>query len=292
MDALSHALITYILFSAGGQNQLIPFAILGAVIMDADILFSWISDRIPSLYLFTHGGITHSIAGAVVVSLLAYFTDILLSAAGVISAGAVAAAGVFGFAAVLAGALLHIAIDVSAIPGIPVLAPFSDKKYSLGILPGPSLLLFIAAFVLVMEVALSMTTFSSAIELYGIVVIIYITVRAGMFLAVGIQLPGRKIPSGNPLRWLVILEDATAYRIRTYTLFRGYSDEAMIEKFKNTDAREVFDVAQYPEVRRFRFFSYTVTAERNGPVLILADPLRERGLLSYPSKYKRIEVKI
>jgi inner membrane protein len=292
VDALSHALITYILFSAGGQNQLIPFAILGAVIMDADILFSWISDRIPSLYLFTHGGITHSIAGAVVVSLLAYFTVILLSAAGVISAGAVAAAGVFGFAAVLAGALLHIAIDVSAIPGIPVLAPFSDKKYSLGILPGPSLLLFIAAFVLVMEVALSMTTFSSAIELYGIVVIIYITVRAGMFLAVGIQLPGRKIPSGNPLRWLVILEDATAYRIRTYTLFRGYSDEAMIEKFKNTDAREVFDVAQYPEVRRFLFFSYTVTAERNGPVLMLADPLRERGLLSYPSKYKRIEVKI
>ena len=137
-----------------------------------------------------------------------------------------------------------------------------------------------------------MTTFSSAIELYGIVVIIYITVRAGMFLAVGIQLPGRKIPSGNPLRWLVILEDATAYRIRTYTLFRGYSEEAVIEKFKNTDAREVFDVAQYPEVRRFRFFSYTVTAERNGPVLILADPLRERGLLSYPSKYKRIEVKI
>ena len=292
VDALSHALITYILFSAGGQNHLIPFAILGAVIMDADILFSWISDRIPSLYLFTHGGITHSIAGAVVVSLLAYFTVILLSAAGVISAGAVAAAGVFGFAAVLAGALVHIAIDVSAIPGIPVLAPFSDKKYSLGILPGPSLLLFIAAFVLVMEVALSMTTFSSAIELYGIVVIIYITVRAGMFLAVGIQLPGRKIPSGNPLRWLVILEDATAYRIRTYTLFRGYSDEAMIEKFKNTDAREVFDVAQYPEVRRFRFFSYTVTAERNGPVLMLADPLREKGLLSYPSKYKRIEVKI
>jgi inner membrane protein len=291
VDALSHALIACILFAAPWLNPLIPFAILGSVIMDADILFSWISDRIPSLYLFTHGGITHSIAGAVILSLLAWFTVILLSAAGVIS-GAVAATGVYGFAALLAGAFLHIVIDVSAVPGIPVLAPFSDRKYSLGILPGPSLLLFIAAFVLVMEVALSMATFSSAIELYGMVVVVYITVRAGMFLAVGIQLPGRKIPSVNPLRWLVILEDATAYRIRTYTLFRGYSEEAVFEKFKNTDARDLFAVSQFPEVRRFLFFSYAVTAERNGPVIILADPLREKGLLSYPSKYKRIEVKI
>jgi inner membrane protein len=291
VDALSHALIAYILFSVPGLIPLIPFAILGAVIMDADILFSWISDRIPSLYLFTHGGITHSIVGAVVLSLLAYFTVISLSVAGIISAD-VPAPGVFGFAAILAGAFLHIVIDVSAVPGIPVLAPFSDRKYSLNILPGPSLLLFIAAFALVMEVALSMATFSSAIELYGIVVVLYITVRAGMFLAVGTQLPGRKIPSVNPLRWLVILEDATSYRIRTYTLFKGYSEETVFEKFRNTNASDLFAVSQFPEVRRFLFFSYAVTAERNGQGIILADPLREKGLLYYPSKYKRIEVKI
>jgi inner membrane protein len=290
VDALSHALIAVILFSATGQNQLIPFAILGAVIMDADILFSWISDRIPSLYLFTHGGITHSISIAVVLSLLAYLTVISLSAADVISgAGAV---GVYGFVAIFAGAFLHIVIDVSAVPGIPVLAPFSDRKYSMGILPGPSLLLFVAAFVLVMEVALSMVTFSSAIELYGIVVVIYITVRAGMFLAVGMQLPGRKIPSVNPIRWLVILEDATSYRTRTYTLFKGYSEETVFEKYKNADASDVFAVSQFPEVRRFFFFSYAVTAERNGQVFVLADPLRIKGLLYYPSKYKQIEVKI
>jgi inner membrane protein len=113
-----------------------------------------------------------------------------------------------------------------------------------------------------------------------------------MFLAIGVQLPGRKIPSVNPLRWLVILEDATSYRIRTYTVFKGYSDETVFEKFKNTDASDFFAVSQFPEVRRFLFFSYVVTAERNGPVLILADPLREKGVLYYPSKYKRIEVKI
>ena len=292
MDALSHALIAYILFSAPGLSPLIPFAILGAVIIDADIFFSSISEKIPSLYLFTHGGITHSIAGAFVISLLAFVTVILLAASGIMPTGVSADAGIYGFAAVLAGALLHIVIDVTAVPGIPVLAPFSDRKYSLGLLPGPSLLLFIAAFALVLETAFSMLTFSSAIELYGMVVVVFITVRACMFLGVVVQLPGRKFPFMNPLRWLVLLEDETSYRIRTYTLFRGYSGETVFEKFKNTDVYELAAAAQIPEVRRFLFFSYLVTAERNGHVLILADPLRENGIMHYPAKYKRIEVKV
>ena len=75
-------------------------------------------------------------------------------------------------------------------------------------------------------------------------------------------------------------------------MFRGFSEETVFEKFKNTDARDLFAVSQFPEVRRFLFFSYAVTAERSGQVLILADPLRVKGLLYYPSKYKRIEVKI
>jgi hypothetical protein len=113
-----------------------------------------------------------------------------------------------------------------------------------------------------------------------------------MFLAVGVQLPGRKIPSVNPLRWLIIREDVTSYRTCTYTLFKGYSEETVFEKYKNADASDVFAVSQFPEVRRFLFFSYAVTAERSGQVIILADPLREKGLLYYPSKYKRIEVEI
>ena len=68
MDALSHALITVIIFlAAGSTSSLIPFAVIGAVIVDADIFFSIISDRIPELYIFTHGGFAHSIHGAVAV---------------------------------------------------------------------------------------------------------------------------------------------------------------------------------------------------------------------------------
>ena len=292
VDALSHALIAVILFSAPGLSPLIPFAVLGAVIPDADIFFNKIYDSIPSLYLFTHGGITHSIAGAVILSVIAYIMVLLLAAAAIIPPGAPAAAGVYGFAAILAGALVHIAIDISAIPGIPVLAPFSERKYTLGILPGPSLLLFVAAVALVTEAALSIIPFSSAIEFFGIIAVVYLTARACMFLAVGVQLPGRKIPLIHPFRWLVIQEDTTSYQVRMYTLFHGFSEATVGEKFKNTDAREVEDAVLLPEVRRFLFFSYIVTAERAGPVLILADPLREQGFLYYPIKYRRVEVKV
>ena len=292
MDALSHALIASILFSAPGLTPLIPFAVLGAVIPDADIVFPKISDENPSLYLFTHGGIAHSIPGVFVLTLLGYGMVVLLAAAGIIPASSIAAAGVYGFGAVLAGALLHLAIDVSACPGIPVFAPFSDRKYTLGILPGPSLLLAVAALGLVMVVKLPLLPFSSAIVIYGSVVILYIAVRAGTFLVAGVKLPGRKVPSINPFRWLVIQEDETSYKVRTYTLFFGYSGEAEFEKFRNTDARELAVAAQFPHVRRFFFFSYIVTAERTGSVLILADPLREKGYLYYPVQYKRVEVNL
>jgi inner membrane protein len=292
VDALSHALIAWILFAAPGLTPLIPFAIAGAVIPDADIIFPKISDSTPSLYLFTHGGITHSIAGAFVLSLIVYGTVVLLAAAGIIPAGGIAETGVPGFAAVLAGALLHIVIDIAAIPGIPVLAPFTDRKYTLGILPGPSMLLAIAASGLVGATTLSFLPFSTAIVLYGVMVISYSAVRVGMFLIAGIKLPGRRTPSINPFRWLVIREDESSYLIRYYTLFHGYSDEVVFEKFRNTNARELAAASRFPHVRRFFFFSYIVTAERTGSVLILTDPLREKGYLYYPMKFRHVEVKL
>ena len=162
VDALSHALIVLILFSATGLTPLLPFAILGAVIMDVDIFFPFISDTNPSLYLFTHGGITHSLAGALVLSVLACLVTILIASAGIISLPALEGYGVYGFAAVLCGALAHLAIDVLACPGIPLLAPFADRKYTLGILPGPSILLAGVAFGVVAVTVTGVLEFSPA----------------------------------------------------------------------------------------------------------------------------------
>ncbi len=292
MDALSHALIAWILFSGTGLSPLLPFAILGAVIMDADIFFSLISDTLPSLYLFTHGGIAHSLAGALVLSVLAYLTLVLIALAGIIPLPALAGYGAYGFAAILGGALSHLAIDVLACPGIPLFAPFVDRKYTLGILPGPSILLAGAALGVVVVTITQFLTFHQALTFYAWTVLLYLAVRLGSFLVAGVRLPGRKIPGVNPLQWMAISEDDTYCTVRHYALFRGFSSESVFTKYKGTSDTEVKSALRFPEVRRLFFHSYCVTAERIGSVLILSDPLREKGYLYYPPHFKRVEVTI
>ena len=290
MDALSHALITYLLFSASSLSPLIPFAVLGAVIPDADIVFPIISDRIPSLYLFTHGGIAHSFSGAIALSLLAYSAVVLVAIAGIVPPSVIAVTGIIGFAAILAGSFLHLAIDLLAFPGIPLFAPFQDRKITLGILPGPSLLLAMMAVGVVLTTLLRLAPFASALRFYGYVVLAYFSIRIFMFLFADARLPGRKVPNINPFQWLVIEEDDTSYHISTYTVFKGYSSEITFNKFHDTNAGEVERTTRFFEARRFLFHSYCVTAERIGSILILADPVREKGYLFYPPKFKRIAV--
>ena len=98
--------------------------------------------------------------------------------------------GTYGFAAVLGGALSHLAIDVLACPGIPLLAPFVDRKYTLGILPGPSILLAGAALGLVAVTIAQVLAFPQALTFYALTVLLYLTVRVGSFLFAFIRLTG------------------------------------------------------------------------------------------------------
>ncbi len=123
-------------------------------------------------------------------------------------------------------------------------------------------------------------------------VLLYLTVRVGSFLFAFIRLPGRKVPTVNPFRWLAITEDETHFTVRQYALFRGFSSESVFTKYTNTSVAEVKSALRFPEVRRLFFHSYCVTAERIGSVLILTDPLREKGYLYYPPHYKRVTVTI
>ncbi|HET6580659.1 MAG TPA: metal-dependent hydrolase, partial [Methanoregula sp.] len=145
MDALSHALTAVIIFlAAGSTSSLIPFAVIGAVIVDADIFFRIISDRAPELYIFTHGGFAHSIPGAVAVSGLGTAGIMLAVLAGAVPAWVLSIPLPLAFFAILAGAGIHLGVDGLAYPGIPLLYPFSDSKVTFGVLPGPSIFLFIA----------------------------------------------------------------------------------------------------------------------------------------------------
>jgi inner membrane protein len=85
---------------------------------------------------------------------------------------------VYGFAAILGGALSHLAIDTLACPGIPLFAPFSDRKYTVGILPGPSILLAGAALGLVAVTVTQVLAFQQAMTFYAVIVLLYLFVHS------------------------------------------------------------------------------------------------------------------
>jgi len=85
VDSLTHALTAAVFAYILGIPELLPFLVLGAVIIDADIFFSRVSDSNPRLYLFTHGGMAHSIGGAVGVAVLAWVGIALATLAGAVT---------------------------------------------------------------------------------------------------------------------------------------------------------------------------------------------------------------
>jgi inner membrane protein len=292
VDALSHALIAAIILIALGQPGFIPFAVIGAVIPDADLFFPFISDRSPRLYLFTHGGIAHSISGAVALSVLAIFGIALIRATGYIPDWIFAGYGIAAFLILLSAALLHLLIDFLACPGIPLLAPFSDRKYTSGILPGPSLLVMAASAGTLVLIAAGGVPIITTLSLYAGIVLLYLAIRACAFLYVRAMVPGWKVPTINPFRWLVITEDDAAFTVRYYTIFYGFSGGDVIEKFRNTDAREVEPYLDLDEVRRLAFYSWIMTAERDNATLVFSDPLRGKGYVWYPHRFRHVSISI
>jgi len=292
VDSLTHGLVAAILAYILGFPQLIPFAVIGVVIIDTDVLFSLISDRHPSLYLFVHGGIAHSLAGAVVMSVLAYAGISLATLAGVIDPAILVRAGPAGFAAVLAGAFLHIAMDLPATPGIPLLAPKSDKKYALFILPGPSIFLMAVSLFFLFWMALGVVNVAQGMVAYAAILVAFLLVRFVAFLVSRPALRGtmRAIPQVNPLRWLAISDSGDAWTAQDYRIGLGMTDTVIMPKFRNTSAEEVAQYLAMPEVKRLMYQSYIVTAEQEGNNLILSDPLRESGRLFYPPHFKKVTI--
>jgi inner membrane protein len=295
VDSLTHALTAALLAYILNLPQLLPFVVLGAVIIDADILFAWVSDCHPSLYLFTHGGFTHSIAGAVVLSVIAWTAAAFVQAAGLLHpVYPMPAAPPVAFAAVLAGALLHIDLDALATPGLPLLLPFSDRKYTAGLLPGPSILLMAVSLFFVIWMGLGVIDLPSMILPYAAVIAAFLAVRLVAFIIAHMVLHGngRAIPTINPLRWLVISENPEAWTVSEYRIGKGTGNTEYIVKYRSTGAGETTPFLTLPEVRRFRFHSCIVTMEKVGDEIVFSDPLRESGRIFYPPHYTRVCVRL
>ena len=292
MDSLTHALVAAILAYVPGFPHLLPFFVLGAVIIDADILFMFFSRHHPSLYLFIHGGIAHSLAGAVAISVLAYAGIMLATLAGPISPAVIAGAGPAGFAAVLAGAALHLAMDLPATPGIPLLAPFSDRKFSLFVLPGPSILLMAASLFFAIWLVLGVVTLAEGMAVYIAIFCAFLIVRA---IAFGISRPAlrgamRAIPQPDPRWWLAISDRGDAWTVQEYRMGAGCSEAVAYPKYRNLSAAEAAPYLALPEVRRLQYHSYIVTAEKEGGTVLFSDPLRVSGRVFYPPHYRQVRV--
>ena len=289
MDSVTHALAASSLLLALGHPQLVPFAALGAVSMDIDILLMKFPEQNPRLYVFTHGGFTHSIAGSLVIGSLVFAAVAALTLTGPLSFLFGAGFGIGGFLALLAGALTHVLCDFLAYPGIPVLYPFTDRKFTLGVFAGPSIVLLVVSWVYLGTLIFSLTTLADY-RTWAAIFVTYVLAKALLKAFVATTTEGATIPTKNPLHWFVIQEEDGSYAIRSLNLFSGLTEARVFPRFRGIEPAEADRYRDLPEVKRHRYNSYITTVEKNGDTITFRDPFRSEGFTRYPFGNTTVDV--
>lgn len=232
------------------------------------------------MYIFTHGGFTHSVSGALLTAAVAAVAfALILGASGHNTSIAIAVVVALG------GVLSHIGLDFLAYPGIPLLYPLSDKKFTLGIAAGPSMYITVASLLYLVLILSGRASLSEAWLYLGFFVLVLIASLA-LKVYVGSREGCMAIPGLNPLKWLIVAETPGSYIVYHYDLLRGRSGGIAYDKLSGLSPGEAHKHDHRPEMRRMRYHSYVVIAERNGDDVKYYDPLREYGHLWYPPYYK------
>jgi inner membrane protein len=263
-------------------------AVFGAVVPDIDILLVRYSHRHPEAYVFTHGGFTHSIPGCLVLCTVAFLP--FLFGWQVISGSSITAgqAALFMGAMVL-GAMTHVFFDFLAYPGIPLLYPLTDKKMTAGIFPGPPLPLFALSVFSLVWFVLGADP-GLVLHLFGLVFCGYLGAMAALKGVAAIRIPGRTIPTLNPLQWLALEISAGICTVREWNLFSGPGEQRVYQRYQGVTGSELSAIMGLPEVRRMVYTSYTVVVSKTGDHVTLRDPLRLDGFITYPPWFKELEV--
>lgn len=281
MDTFTHALSVLVIFSIPPDGSVLPFAVLGAIIPDVDVVYRAVSRRSPGLYLFTHGGITHSIAGSLFTSALAFLVAAGISLSGVVPWIRPELFGPAPLACMLAGTLVHVFEDFLAYPGIPLLYPVTERKFTAGIFPGPSLVLFGVSLLFITWAAMGVAG-PAALGFYAVIFFGFIGLSAGVKGYMALTYPGKTIPTFNPARWLLVDQTDSMFRVREYHLLRGVTTSMEVDRFIGMSAEEAARYHSLPEVQQHRYFSYFSVAEKKGDTITFRDPLREQGIIPYP----------
>lgn len=286
MDSITHALAAIMVFSGPLQGLALLSSVLGAVLPDCDIVLHTLSDRDPRLFIFTHGGFTHSLAGTFVIAAGVGAGFWAWAAATGQNTTLLAIMGIIFFPA-LGGALTHVFFDLLAFPGIPLLYPFRERKVTAGIFPGPSILLLLTSTSFLCFFLVGAATVQ---WLYGYAVFVtgVIIVRAGL-KAIAVKKFGKKaIPTFNPLKWLVVRDCKDTYHVFFSNLFSSSGEERVYQKGNADSPPDLLERVRHPDVRRFLYNSYIVVAMRQEGGTLYTDPLREDGYIFYPPRYTRV----
>lgn len=289
MDIFTHAVAILVILFATGNAVFIPSGVIGAVIIDIDMTWFFIARRNPSLYLLHHAGFSHSFFGAMVLSAIAFMTTLALASAGWLPGTLPEGSLVPAFAAMLAGAYLHLFLDWLAAPGLPLQYPLTEKRFGLAMTPMPLYFLITVLALGFLGVTLFHGLTIELAEVYGAIFAGIILVSAGMKWLVHRKAPGRSFYTLHPFQWIVIREENPSYTVVVYDMFRGVIRELNFGKFRNIRPEEAHRYDS-PELRRHRYFSYISTVEKKGSEIIFHDPVREEGLISYPPWYQSVSV--
>jgi len=285
LDSITHALAAVLAFSGPLEGMGLLAAVLGAVLPDCDILFHAISGRDPRLFLFTHGGFTHSFPGT------------LVTAAGITTGFATWSCvtgqdpfffGIMGmiFFSAVGGALTHVILDFLVLPGIPLLYPLTERKVSLKIFPGPSILLLLISISFIFFSLLGLAK-SQILHIYAVFLVGAILARAGLKVIAVHRFGKGALPTFNPMKWLVIEDAGDTFRVYYSHLFSSPEGERVYPKSSGYPPPDPAEHMQDPDIRRLFYNSYVVIAERQEEGALFRDPLREDGYFFYPTEHTR-----
>ncbi len=291
MDSITHALLVASLLTAIGAPELIPFGILGAVIPDADLVFHLVSSKRPSLYIFTHGGAAHSIAGAAGMAVMAYGTVNLLILAGThfLDVTLPFTVTLSGVPVVIAGALLHIALDVLASPGIPLFWPWKETKYTCGVFAGPSAVMIVISLAFLILFIAGIIPIQGLI-VYGVLFLVYLAISITIRIAAARRINGMTFPTISPLIWMAIEKSQNLWSLKFVNLLNGHeSGNRAWPALSGVTQEDIDLISDINAVRRVRYHSlFTIACRMDNRDIVIMDPARWEGIIRYPPYFTSV----
>ena len=290
MDSLTHALLVTSMLVGIGALELVPFGILGAVILDADVLFYLISSKRPDLYIFIHGGAAHSIAGAAAMAIAAYgiMYVVTLAIEHFFLLTFPFTFNLLALVAVIVGAMVHVALDFLASPGIPLFWPFKETKFTLGIFAGPSVVMILISWTFIILFVAGLVPISGLI-VYGILFLAYFTFSLTIRIAAAIKISGMTYPTINPFMWLVIEKQTDSWSLKFVDLITGFdTGNRTWPALQGVTEEDMNQVSDIPEIRRVRYHScFTIASRQDNGDIVIWDPARLEKIIRYPPYYMR-----